>query len=63
MIARAEHTTLAHVIERSLDAAEDTRFWTEVAATMSPDARSSRERYAATLTDGLDPAEDWSDIW
>jgi predicted transcriptional regulator len=65
-LARAENTTLAGAIERSLAAAEDARFWADVAATLGADSRraaTDSERHAATLTDGLDPDEDWSDIW
>lgn len=64
-LARTGNTTLAGAIERSLDAAEDARFWAEVAQTLGADAPravSAGERIAGTLSDGLDPDEDWSDV-
>lgn len=63
--ARREHTTLAVVIERTLEAADDAAFWAEVRATMGANAgddlRRTAESYSGTLRDGLDP-EDWSDV-
>lgn len=62
-IARDEETTLAGAIERALDAQEDAAFWSEVARTMNAAAAPSRDVLDAALTDGLDPTEDWSDLW
>lgn len=65
-MARAEHTTLAGAIERSLAAADEARFWTDLATTMGASATPPKvdaERDSAVLTDGLDPNEDWTDIW
>lgn len=63
--ARREHSTLAGVIERTLEAAEEAAFWAEVRATMGEDARNdlrrTAETYSGTLRDGLEP-EDWSDV-
>jgi predicted transcriptional regulator len=66
-LAKREHTTLAGAIARSLDRAETAAFWEDVRATMSGvDARGAVsaevERFADTLTDGLDPDEDWTGI-
>jgi predicted transcriptional regulator len=66
VLARREHTTLAGAIERSLDQADAAAFWEEMRATMGTDqAALSRDAQglASTLADGLDPAEDWSDVW
>lgn len=65
--ARDERTTLAEVIRRCLDAAEAAAFWDDVRATMGPvGAQSSLaadvERLAGSMSDGLDPDEDWSDL-
>lgn len=63
-LARTEKTTLAGAIERSLDAADDAQFWAAVATTMSPGTVAADSAlHAATLSDGLDPDEDWSDVW
>lgn len=65
LLARREHTTLAGAIERSLDRADAAAFWEEMRATMGAEqAALSRDssRLAGTLTDGLDPSEDWSDV-
>ena len=66
-LARDEHTTLAGAIARSLDAAEDAAFWADVAATMGGRparlrADADLEQLSDSLTDGLDPGEDWSDV-
>jgi predicted transcriptional regulator len=66
-LAKREHTTLAGAIARSLDRAETAAFWEDVRATISgvdsPAAMSrGTEEFAGTLTDGLDPDEDWTDI-
>lgn len=64
VLAQAENTTLAGAIERSLDAADDAQFWAAVAATMSPGTVAADSAgHAATLADGLDANEDWSDVW
>jgi predicted transcriptional regulator len=65
VLARRGHTTLAGAIERSLDQADTAAFWEEMRATMGTEqAALSRDagHLAATLSDGLDPAEDWSDV-
>lgn len=67
-IAKADGTTLAGAIGRSLDARADALFWAEIARTMSsPSARGSLVGEAAavdgTVSDGLDADEDWSDVW
>lgn len=67
-LAKADGTTLAGAIEKSLDAGADALFWAEVARTMSsPPARGALAGEAAavdgTLSDGLDADEDWSDVW
>jgi predicted transcriptional regulator len=66
-LAKREHTTLAGAITRSLDRAETAAFWEDVRATMSDtdtQAALSRdtERFAGSLTDGLDADEDWTDV-
>jgi predicted transcriptional regulator len=66
-LAKREHTTLAGAIARSLDRAETAAFWEEVRGTMSGAvaqalATDDAERLASTLTDGLDPDEDWTDV-
>ena len=65
--ARHEHSTMAGAIAHALDAADDAAFWAEVRATMgSLESQSALaqdvEKLAPSLTDGLDPDEDWSDI-
>lgn len=62
-IARDGGTTLAGAIERALDKQADATFWSEVARTMGTAAAPPREILDAALTDGLDPDEDWSDLW
>ena len=66
-IAKREHTTLAGAIARSLDAAEEASFWSDVASRMVTAGDASRVSDPAalesTLTDGLDPAETWDDVW
>lgn len=65
-IARDQGTTLAGAIARTLDVNADAQFWSEVSATMGNAAghlRAAAEQDGATLTDGLDPDEDWSDVW
>ncbi|HEU0239707.1 MAG TPA: hypothetical protein VFR11_10580 [Micromonosporaceae bacterium] len=66
-VAKREHTTLAGAIARSLDAAEEAAFWSDVAARMDSERGASRASDVsvldATLTDGLDPNETWDDIW
>lgn len=66
-LAKREHTTLAGAIARSLDRAETAAFWEDVRATMSgvetqAATTNDAEQLAATLTDGLDPDEDWTDV-
>jgi predicted transcriptional regulator len=66
-LAKREHTTLAGAIARSLDRAETAAFWEDVRTTMSgvetqAAMTNDAEQLAATLTDGLDPDEDWTDI-
>jgi predicted transcriptional regulator len=66
-LAKREHTTLAGAIARSLDRAETAAFWEDVRATMSGvdkqlAASDDVERFSGTLTDGLDPDEDWTGI-
>lgn len=65
--ARRHGTTLAGVIAHALEVAEEREFWEEVRATMGTpaaraDLRAESERFAATLTDGVDEDEDWSDV-
>ncbi len=65
--ARRRGTTLAGAIAHALEVAEEHEFWEDVRATMcTPAARqeltAESERFAGTLMDGADPAEDWSDI-
>ena len=66
-LAERDHTTLAGAIERSLDAAEESAFWTRLAATMRSAATGVSRRLAedvsGSLADGLDPAESWDDVW
>ncbi len=65
LLARREHTTLAGAIEISLDRADAASFWEEMRVTMgAAEAALVRDarRLAGTLADGLDPAEDWSDV-
>jgi predicted transcriptional regulator len=61
-IAAREHTTLAGAIERSLDAAGDAAFWSEVSRTFAGSAATA-EALSGDLTDGLDPDESWDDLW
>lgn len=62
-IARRSRTTLAGAIEQSLAMADTAQFWAEVDATMSRgDRADAAERLAPTLSDGLEPDEDWSDV-
>jgi hypothetical protein len=65
VLASREHTTLAGAIERSLDRADAAAFWDEMRTSMGTEqavvSRDAR-RFAGTLTDGLDPDEDWSDV-
>lgn len=66
-LAKREHTTLAGAIALSLDRAETAAFWEDVRATMSgvetqAATTNDAEQLAATLTDGLDPDEDWTDV-
>lgn len=65
--AKHHHASLAEVIERALDAEDDSRFWDAVQATMTgggPRAslRSESERSSGTLKDGLVADEHWDDI-
>lgn len=64
-LARREDTTLAGAIARSLDAAETAEFWARVASTMSvrPRVAADAGQLDGTLSDGLDPAESWDDVW
>jgi predicted DNA-binding protein len=65
-LAKAEATTMAGAIEKALEAQADAAFWADVARTM-PTSHGSLEGQASafdrTLTDGLDPDEDWGDVW
>lgn len=66
-VAKREHTTLAGAIERSLERADTAAFWEDVRATMGntdaqPGLLADAERFAGSLSDGLDPDEDWSDV-
>jgi predicted transcriptional regulator len=65
-IAKREHTTLAGAITRSLDRAETAAFWEDVRATMGGAdtgvVASDAEQLAGTLTDGLEPDEDWTGV-
>jgi hypothetical protein len=55
---------MATVIATALDAAEDSRFWHDVAATMTPaDAAKDASILDASLSDGIDPNETWDDVW
>lgn len=59
-LAREQHTTLAGAIEAALATRDEEKFWRTVADAMArPDAS---DELPGTLTDGLDPAEDWSDV-
>ncbi|PSK98297.1 hypothetical protein CLV30_12083 [Haloactinopolyspora alba] len=65
--ATDEGTTLAGAIERALDAEEDAAFWDEARATMGATLaqttlRGDTEALSGTLTDGLDPDENWDDV-
>ena len=65
--ARSEHITLAEVIQNSLDAAEAAAFWDQIRATMGTTGAQASlaedvEGFAGSMSDGLDPDEDWSDI-
>ena len=62
-IARDEGTTLAGAIEQALDSQADATFWSEIARTMGTAVASPGAMVDAALADGLDPAEDWSDVW
>jgi predicted transcriptional regulator len=67
-LADRDHTTLAEAIRRSLDAAEDAAFWSDVANTMGKQAatgalRADAEEVRGSLRDGLDPTESWDDVW
>jgi hypothetical protein len=65
LVARREHTTVAGAIEKSLDRADTATFWDEMRTALGAEEDAlSREagRLAGTLTDGLDPDEDWSDL-
>jgi hypothetical protein len=66
-LAEREHTTIAGAIARTLDRAETAAFWEDVRATMGgvdtpADVSRDTEQLAATLADGLDPDEDWTDV-
>ncbi|MDR1189825.1 MAG: hypothetical protein LBK95_20630 [Bifidobacteriaceae bacterium] len=61
--ARRDKVSMATVIDRALDSAEDVQFWERVAATMPPGAGESERQVAeSALSDGLDPNENWDDI-
>lgn len=65
-IAKAEGTTMAGAIEKTLDAQADAAFWADVAHTMPISGgtpTSEESAFDRALTDGLDPDEDWSDVW
>lgn len=65
--ARRHGTTLAGAIAHALEADDEREFWDEVQETMcAPAAReelmAEAERFAGTHMDGVDSAEDWSDV-
>lgn len=60
-IAGRDHSTLAQVVERALDAADEARFWTAVAETMG--RRGLEDTDDASLREGLVPDESWDDVW
>jgi len=66
-LARREHTTLAGAIARTLDAAEDAAFRAEVGTTMGGAQVQRRiadpARLNGSVTDCLDPDENWDDVW
>lgn len=67
-LARRVHTTLAGAIARTLNATEDAAFWAEVGTTMGGAQAQQRiandlPRLEGCLTDGLDPDENWDDVW
>ena len=64
-LARRRHATLAATINHALDIAEAAEFWERVRESMPE--RSATDPIEAcdldrTLSDGLDPAENWSDV-
>lgn len=67
-VAAREHITLAEAIRRSLDNAEEAAFWSDVSATMGAPAetvgrQAEAEQFRGDLADGLDPTENWDDVW
>lgn len=64
-LARRRQMTLAATIAHALDVAESTEFWEQVRTSMPE--RSLTDTTAddldRTLADGLDPDEDWSDVF
>ncbi len=62
-LARRQHVTLAAAITQALDVAEAAEFWEQVRTSM-PERRSDAgdDEIGRTLSDGLDPEEDWSDL-
>lgn len=62
-LAEAEGTTMAGVITRSLEVAQEAEFWRAVELTMAPaDVSADAEKLAGSLADGLDPDESWDEI-
>lgn len=65
-LARRRHTTLAATISHALDVAETADFWERVRASMPErpliGVTGVDEVLDRTLSDGLDPDEDWSDV-
>jgi predicted transcriptional regulator len=65
LIARREHTSIAGAIEKSVDRADTATFWEEMRAALGAERDAfgpEAGRLSGTLTDGLDPDEDWSDL-
>jgi DNA-binding transcriptional regulator/RsmH inhibitor MraZ len=63
-LARRRHVTLAAAITHALDIAERAEFWEQVRTSMPerPPDTTEADDLGRTLTDGLDPDEDWSDV-
>jgi predicted transcriptional regulator len=63
-VAAQRETTLAGAIAYALDAADEAEFWRQVADRMSgPAAAAALRPTDGALRDGLDPDEDWSELW
>ena len=58
---------MAGAIEHALDAEENAAFWLRAAETMgastTPPDRRDDTSLTGTLKDGLDPEENWDDVW